>query len=65
MTELRGTRAIALGGAFAFLVLGLQVAGCSGESETVTKKSSDRPTDSVAPGGPGPDGKPVNRGSGR
>ena len=63
MTELRGTRAIALGGAFACLVLGLQAAGCSGES--VTKKSSDRPADSVAPGGPGPDGKPVNRGSGR
>jgi hypothetical protein len=49
------------------LVLGVQVAGCSGgsEPETPTKKASDLPPTSRPPGGPGPDGKPLNRGSGR
>jgi hypothetical protein len=65
MTDLHGTKARAIVRTIACLVLGMAVVGCSGESDPVTKKSSDRPAGSVPPGGPGPDGKPVNRGSGR
>jgi hypothetical protein len=65
MTESQGTRARSLVKAVACLVLGLFVAGCSGGSDTPIKKSSDQPPGSVPPGGPGPDGKPLNRGSGR
>jgi hypothetical protein len=65
MTGLRGTKAKRLVIAVACVVLGLQFAGCSGGSDTPVKKTSDPAAGSVPPGGPGPDGKPVNRGSGR